>query len=135
MFNENKLDWSEWLKNGDQYLKAATPKKEKSRFGPEIRYNLLSLSLEGYVMAMLGYHNNLPFNHTFTDLMQALEKIVPIPEALKDQILKYENIQSICSIEKYSRRPPDESELDDLKDAVIRIGAIAHEICGELKTA
>ena len=66
---ENKLNWKTWLKNGDQYLKAATPKAKKSRFGTDIRYNLLGMSLEGYIMAILDYHGTLPDNHTFIDLM------------------------------------------------------------------
>ena len=43
---KNNLNWQTWLKNGDQYLNAATPKSKKSRFGTDIRYNLLAMSLE-----------------------------------------------------------------------------------------
>jgi hypothetical protein len=127
--NTHALNWKTWLKHGDQYLKAATPKGAKSRFDTDIRYNLLSLSLEGYIMAILDYHQDLPFNHTYTDLVTALETVVPVNEALKNRILQYENIQSICSIEKYHRSKPSEEELDDLKGAVIEIRAIAHQKC------
>ena len=125
----NHLNWRTWLRNGDQYLKAATPKGAKSRFGTSIRYNLLSLSLEGYIMAMLDYHGNLPENHTYFDLLTALDKVVPIDETLKKRILNYENIQSICSIEKYYRSDPTEEELDDLKGAVGEISTMAHRTC------
>lgn len=128
----NNLNWGKWLKEGDQYLKAATPKGKKSRFGTDIRYNLLSMSFEGYVMAILDYHQDLPDNHTFIDLMNALEKVIPVNKTLKQRILKYENIQSICSIEKYSRRNPTEKELDDLRGAITEISRMAHEICPPL---
>ena len=123
------LDWRKWLKNGDQYLKAATPKGDKSRFGGNIRYNLLSMSLEGYIMAILDFHSSLPDNHTFTDLVAGLEAVAPIGEDLKDRILSYENIQSICSIEKYHRSDPTEEELNDLKSAIVEIGVMAHQTC------
>lgn len=126
---QSDLNWEKWLKNGDQYLRAATPKKKVSVFTPEIRYNLLAMSLEGYVMAILDYHNSLPFNHTFTDLVFSLERVVPVNKSLKEKILKYENIQSICSIDKYLRQPPTSSELDDLKQAVCEVGDIAHQTC------
>jgi hypothetical protein len=128
MFKSN-LNWQQWLKNGDQYLKAATPKSEKSRFGPEIRYNLLAMSLEGYAMAILDYHNHLPDNHTFIDLIAALDVVIPIEETLKERILKYENFQSICSIEKYHRCNPTDEELNDLRGAITEIGTIAHRTC------
>ncbi|MBU1054005.1 MAG: hypothetical protein KKC46_09270 [Proteobacteria bacterium] len=127
--NTHSLNWQTWLKNGDQYLKAATPKSKKSRFGAGIRYNLLSMSLEGYVMAILDYHHDLPQNHTYIDLIIALETVMPIDETLKKRILQYENIQSICSIEKYHRRDPTEEELDDLKGAIVEISMMAHKTC------
>lgn len=122
-------NWKTWLKNGDQYMDAATPKGEKSRFGEDIRYNLLSLSLEGYSMAILDYHRTLPENHTYTDLINALDGVVLIPERLKKQILKFENIQSICSVEKYYRTSPSEKDLKELKKAVSEIADIAHDVC------
>ena len=90
--NKHNLNWQTWLKNGDQYLKAATPKGTKSRFGADIRYNLLSMSLEGYIMAILDFHHNLPDNHTYFDLIYGLERVMPIDETLKKRILQYENI-------------------------------------------
>jgi hypothetical protein len=36
------LDWKKWLKEGDQYFKAVPKDGTKSRFGTDIRYNLLS---------------------------------------------------------------------------------------------
>ncbi len=125
----SKSNWQTWLLNGDQYLNAGTPGGKKSRFGTDIRYNLLSMSLEGYIMAILDYHHQLPNNHTYRDLIMALEAVMPIDETLKNRILKYENIQSICSIEKYHRSNPTEEELSDLKSAIEDIRLIAYDTC------
>ena len=125
----DNLNWQTWLKNGDQYLNAATPKKKTSRFGSSIRYNLLSMALESYVMAILDYHGDLPENHTYTDLMIALERVVPIDNTLKKRILAYENLQSICAIDRYSRKDPTEEELTDLKGAIDEMSRIAHKTC------
>ncbi|MFQ3578851.1 MAG: hypothetical protein SNJ71_01760 [Bacteroidales bacterium] len=126
------MNWQTWIVQGDQYLKSATPKEgKKSVFGPDIRYNLLSMSLEAYIMAILDVHRNLPENHTYTDLMSALETVIEIDENLKNRILKYENIQSICSIDKYSITTPTNEELDDLHGAIVEISRIAHEVVSE----
>ena len=123
------LNWQTWLKNGDQYLNAGTPKNKTSRFGTNIRYNLLSMALESYVMAILDYHGDLPENHTYTDLMMALERVVPIDPMLKKRVLAYENLQSICSIDRYSRKDPTEEELLDLRGAINEMSRIAHKTC------
>ena len=123
------MHWGRWLKHGDQYLKAAIPKGNKLPLGAEIQYNLLSMSLESYIMAMLDYNNCLPENHTYTDLLTALENTIGIEEKLKNRILKYENIQTICSLEKYHRSVPGEEELTDLKGAIMELGEMAHGIC------
>lgn len=126
---ENKLGWEKWLKDGDQYMRAAGLNKEKSVFNNSIRYNLLSMSLEGYVMAILDFHGTLPFNHTFRDLMDGLERTVTLDAGLKERVLRYENIQSICSIEKYHRKAPEDEEIQALGSAVCEIGEMAHQIC------
>lgn len=125
-----ELNWNTWMGDGDKYLKSATPKDpSKIKFGPEIRYNLLSMSMEAYIMAILDYHHTLPDNHTYTDLIDALELVMPLDPSLKERILKYENIQSICSIEKYHTEAPREDELTDLHGAIIEISDMAHKTC------
>lgn len=79
-------DWMTWLNNGDSYFKAATPRGKTSRFGTDLRYNLLPMSLEGYIMAISGFHNLLPDNHTYTDLMAALERVIPLDPDLKARV-------------------------------------------------
>ena len=127
--NVEDLNWKTWLQQGKQYLKAATPKGEKSKFGPDIRYNLLSMSFEAYIMAILDFHNALPDNHTYTDLMNGLDRVMSIDENLKTTILKFENFQEICSVDKFHISAPTEEELAELKGAIEKIGEIANEVC------
>ena len=128
MSNE-PLNWNTWLKQGDQYLRATSPKGDKNKFNTEIRYNLLSMSFESYAMAILDFNKTLPDNHTYTDLMNALDHVIVINPELKSRILKYENIQSICSIDKYHINKPTEENLDDLKGAISEIAELAHVTC------
>lgn len=131
LFEEKeKLDWKTWLAQGDQYLKAGTPKDgKKSKFGGEIRYNVLSMSLESYVMAILDFHQNLPDNHTYTDLMDGLDRVIKVDPKLRERILKYENIQEICSVEKFHINAPSDEELNDLHGAIVEMSTIAKDIC------
>jgi hypothetical protein len=124
------LNWKTWMIHGDQYFKGSKPKDGKiSILGPVIRYNLMSMALESYAMAILDYHDTLPDNHTFTDLLTALDSVVEIDPELKSRILEHESIQSICSMDKFVRREPTEEELDKLYKAIKEIYEMAHGIC------
>ena len=126
---ERELSWRIWLDHGDKYLKAAIPKGKIGILGPTIRYNLLSISMENYIMAILDFYKTLPDNHTYTDLITSLEQVVPVDEGLKSRILKHECVQSICSMSDYHRNDPSEDDLVDLTGAITEIGQMAHRIC------
>jgi len=126
---KRELKWETWLTDGDQFLKGATPKGAKSIFGNVVRYNLLSMSLEGYIMAILDFHQQMPQNHTYTDLLFALVEVMTLDPVLKARILKYENIQSICSLEQFYVNEPTDEELVDLYSAIVEISQLAHETC------
>lgn len=126
------LNWKTWLKQGDQYMRSVSPEGKKSKFGASIRYNLLSMSLEAYVMAILDFHHSLPDNHTYTDLIDGLERVLDLDGDLKQRLLKYENIQSICSLEKFHIKDPTDAELVDLRGAIVQLGELAHKTCDAL---
>lgn len=123
------MNWQTWLENGDQYLKAATPKGQESRFRGDVRYNLLAMAFESYAMAISDHAGTLPYNHTFTDLVDAIDPLVNLPGELKERILAYEDVQSICSIDAYHRGCPDKDGLDDLKGALEKVRRIARDFC------
>jgi hypothetical protein len=87
------------------------------------------MAFESYVMGILDYYKFLPENHTYTDLIFALEKVVTLDGGLKSRILKYETIQSICSVDKFIITEPTEDELSDLYSAVKEISIMAYKIC------
>ncbi len=129
VIKEHRNTWKEWLPKGDQYLNAGTPKSGTSKFGTDILYNVLSMALESYIMAILDYKQNLPDNHTYTDLIFGLERVMTIDPKLKEKILKYESIQSICSIDKFSIKKPTDEQITDLRDAIIEVKDLAYNVC------
>jgi HEPN domain-containing protein len=124
---EPETNWSIWLREAHQYLKAG--KNEKKRFDNSILYNLLAMSLEKFVMAILGYNLMLPLNHTFTDLVESLEKVCPLDRELKDTILRLETRQEICSFEDYVRTEISAEDIILLREVVKKTGEIADGIC------
>lgn len=128
MKKDNRQSWEIWLGNAIGYEKAFDGRKDRSRsFSTTIKYNLIALALESYVMAMVNYHGGLPDNHTFTDLIQAWEQVAPIDEEIKQTILEYEDVQSLCSVNDYKRSEPTAAEVEQLGIAVKKLGSIVRE--------
>ena len=96
-------NWKQWLAEGHQYEQAGSKKVGKfSKLSPTVVYNLFSMSLESYCMAILDYHGTLADNHTFTDLMNGLERVTTVEPTLKQRILELEKCQQICSFEDFT---------------------------------
>lgn len=120
-----------WLNEGCQYLTAASG--EKKKFSPAIRYNLLAMAFEKFVMAILIHHGTLPDNHTFSDLLIGLERVVTIDSGMKKTILRLESAQQICSFTDCFIRELDEQDLDTMKQVMVDIKALAEHNCGTNK--
>lgn len=122
--------WKDWLREGDQYQNAAKYHPNKAaRFDTTFQYNVIALALESYTMAILDYHKKLPDNHTFTDFVEALQKVTPLDPELKDRIIRHEQIQQLCSFTDYSRNQATPEQITDFNDAVTQIAVLAHKVC------
>jgi hypothetical protein len=124
---ENSGSWYTWLKEGRQYMKAGCGKK--GRFDNTIRYNLLAMAFEKFVMAILGYHMSLPMNHTITDLIEALEQFHPLDGETKDVLLGLEKKQEICSFEDGFTSEITDEDIRVMTETIIRFEALAERVC------
>ncbi len=98
--------WSEFVREGDAYLKAARGGQKRSGvFTPEILYNLLAMAIEKHIMAALIFKGTLADNHTFSDLINSARLFCPIDEAIATKLIEFESYQELCPIfEGYNRK-------------------------------
>jgi hypothetical protein len=124
------MNWHKWLDEASQYLRAARSEEGAlTRFSAPILYNLLGMSLESAVMAILDFHTMLPDNHTFYDLLAGLEQVHPLEPALRETILRFEQNQQLCSLIEYQRSELSREELEEFASAVVHLVALAQRIC------
>ena len=121
--------WREWLKHGCQYEKAGVGKSENSKLSPVIIYNLFSMALESYCMSILDYHGTLADNHTFTDLLNALETVCTIDAELKQRILELEKCQKICAFDDFVTAEVDSIVNREFQSVVEILGQLARSQC------
>lgn len=103
-------NWQEMINEGRKYISIVSKSVSSKRFSSSLLYNLSAIALEKYVIGVCMLHNQLPENHTLTDLITAVTQLVPIDKVLQTNILQFEDVQMLCSIDDYQRRelsPPD----------------------------
>lgn len=125
-------NYNSWLDKGNKYFSGVQGKNgNPCKLSPTIQYNLVCLAFESYVMAILDFHSKLPENHSITDLLDALETVMPIDLDLRNKIIKYEEVQLICPLIEYNRRDPSIEEVDGFKLSIKEIATLANKIIGE----
>jgi hypothetical protein len=106
--------WQDFLQEGKQYLFTADSAYANGRkaFTAEILYNLVAMSIEKLIMALLMKSGNLPYNHTMHDLVESMEKFLPgTLTNIDDELRSMDRFQEICDIERYTIKPPAMHEI------------------------
>jgi len=120
-----------WLEKGEKYLASVKDTSKPPKFSPVIQYNLIAMAFESYAMAILDYHKQLPDNHTFTDLLDALDKVIHIDIALRNAIIRHENTQMLCPVIEYSRSEPTFEEVMEFRGTIVSIAEIAKNLINQ----
>lgn len=106
--------WQDFLEAGNGYLNTATAahNRQVGTFTSAILYNIIAMAIEKFVMAALMHHGDLPYNHTMTDLVDAMETIFPGQLGdIRNSLIQLDRYQEICDLEGFSISPPPMEEI------------------------
>ncbi len=109
-------DWRNYLADGEGFLRSAMngAKRRPEVFTPAVVFNLTAMAIEKYLMAFLMRRNELPYNHTMTDIIEMVESVGgPAPE-LAARIRWLDTFQEICDVDAYQRRDPTPEEIQEI---------------------
>jgi hypothetical protein len=73
-------------------------------------FNVASVALERYLVALCELYDTEPMNHNYVCLMNAVEEIVDVSPALNAEIRSLDLIFGICSLENYHHRIPEPTD-------------------------
>lgn len=73
--------------------------QEKRR--PSLVFNVASVAIESYLIAICAYHNVMPFNHNYSGLLEDAEQLVAFTPKLSQAICSLDQIYGICSVDNY----------------------------------
>ena len=77
---------------------------------PSLIFNIASVALERYLVALCELYGTMPMNHNYTCLMDAAENIIDFTPELKSGIRSLDDIFCICSLENYFHGTPVASD-------------------------
>jgi len=81
---------------------------------PSLIFNIASVALERYMVAICDLYGAEPKNHNYGILMKEIENFVPVPTDLKKRIKAMDWIFGICSIDEFRHPNPGESDRDNV---------------------
>ncbi|NDL64643.1 hypothetical protein [Acerihabitans arboris] len=88
---------------------------------PGLVFNVASIAVECYLIALCAWYGSMPFNHNYASLMDTAEEVIPFAPELSRRIRALDEIFGICSLENYHHGTPTQAD---------SVGIIA--ICREL---
>ncbi|MBP2646295.1 MAG: hypothetical protein H6Q75_1735, partial [Firmicutes bacterium] len=74
---------------------------------PSVVFNVASVALENYLIALCALYGIEPGNHNYTCLMDTVEEIIDVSTVLNKEIRSLDLLFGICSIENYYHGEPE----------------------------
>lgn len=113
-FMEKKSRYDEFEKeymDSKAYLRRAKLFRDRGMAHSDV-FNVASLALERYLVALCYLYDVEPFNHNYNCLMDSAEKLVAVPAELNAEIRSLDKIFDICSLDDYYHGEPELSDME-----------------------
>jgi hypothetical protein len=75
-------------------------------------FNVASVALERYLVALCDLHGVEPMNHNFISLMKDVEQLVDVPQELNREIRSLDHIFGICFLDNYYHGTPETADME-----------------------
>jgi hypothetical protein len=75
-------------------------------------FNVASVAVENYLLAICSYHGVMPFNHNYNYLMNAAESAITFDTDLAASIRSLDEIFGICSLDEYHHGAPEQPDAE-----------------------
>lgn len=75
-------------------------------------FNVASVSLERYLVALCELHGVEPMSHNFINLAQDVCRLVEIPHELSRDIRSLDHIFGICFLDEYHHGTPEVADME-----------------------
>lgn len=129
--------WNEYYEEAAAYYKTVVGARKKNRpFGNLVYYNMIGLSLEGFLTAVIAKDDDLPEHSSISSMLRMIKKKYEVPEAFTDESRFFNRFMNFCSLEVLEMLEPKDDEIDrmikfaeDLKEWIDKNVLALEESC------
>jgi hypothetical protein len=134
----NQTESPRFISDAESYYKTALGGvKRKAVFTNEILYNIISMSIEKYMMGFLTSKNELPPCHTLGNMIKEVMRHVAVSDSLVKKMDYFDKLQFICSFAFIKQEPISDNDIADMIVVLIEVRALVqgHLLNKEMITA
>lgn len=114
--------WNGYYSEAVAYYNTTVGAKKKGRpFGNLVYYNLIGLSLEGFLTALITKDGSLPEHSSISSMLRMLKKKYEVPESFTEESRFYNKFMNFCSLEVLETLEPTDEEIDRMVNFVIKL--------------
>ncbi|MCY1723412.1 hypothetical protein OU798_23880 [Prolixibacteraceae bacterium Z1-6] len=103
--------WRKYFDEANAYSKTAFGSFNKSKFGSQVIYNLLSMAVENYLTALCSKIGQMPEHSGITAILRQVQKSMDIPEIFHVEARFINSFMNFCSLEVLETKDPSRSDL------------------------
>ena len=105
--------WNGYYSEAVAYYKTTVGARSKNRpFGNLVYYNLIGLSLEGLLTALISNGGNIPEHSSISSMLRLLKAKFEVPEEFIEESRFYNKFMNFCSLEVMEPLEPSDEEID-----------------------
>ena len=105
-------EWSVYFDEGMAYYKTIKGARAKGRnFGNAVFYNLIGLSLESLLTALIMKEDDLPEHSSIGSMLRMLKDSYEVPESFKEETRFYNRFSNFCSLDAKALPDPNNDEI------------------------
>ena len=98
-------------KDANAYYKRALQFRDSGQVHSLV-FNIASVALERYLVALCELYGEEPMNHNFITLMITVDKLLTVPRELSKEVKSLDRIFGICFLEDYYHGTPEPADAE-----------------------
>jgi hypothetical protein len=85
-----------------------------AKYASSLVFNVASVALERYLVAICEWHGVEPMSHNFIGLMKEVDKLMNIPHEISRDVRSLDRIFGICFLDEYYHGEPQDPDRDKI---------------------
>lgn len=115
-------EWNVYYNDGLAYCKTVMGAKDKGKkFGNAVMYNLIGLSLESMLTALIMKDGSLPEHSSIGNMLRLLKAKHDVPVSFTEESRFYNKFMNMCSLDVFASNDPDDEDIERMISFMVNV--------------